>query len=180
MNICATPKKPALLYAGPPYRRLVSRLSKLNAPEENPNKIRASKIIIVSLVSAMLILFVLVFFASAFYAIDRFSQPEPQFVEIIETTSTTPATSTSTSTTTTLSMAPASTMMPATSTTLYTTTTIACGGDDQAPCLVNGSRLCGKGRVLGSDFLCKPVGCAPTTPSGRSGCGEWALEWCRS
>jgi hypothetical protein len=124
----------------------------------------------VAAVSAMLILFALAFVASAFYVLARAQQKEPAFVHITTTTS---------STTTTTS-APPTTLTAYTtlsSTTVSTTTTLPCGGDYEPPCFVDEAWVCNDERILGSDFLCKEVSCAPTVPSGRIGCGSWALDW---
>lgn len=136
------------------------------------SKVGVSHVIAVSVASALLILFVLVFVASAFYLIDRSQQAEPAFVQITTTTSTTTTTALATT-----SLLFGYTTAPSTSTTVYTTTTIACGGDYQPPCSVEGVWVCEEGAILGSDFLCKIPSCAPTTPSGRVGCGSWALDW---
>lgn len=150
----------------------MSKLFPDKRPKKRAGGIKAGHVIAVSVASAFLILFALVFVASAFYFLDRSQQAEPAFVHITTTTSTTTTTVVATT-----SILFEYTTIPSTSTTVYTTTTIACGGDYQPPCSVEGVWVCEEGSILGSDFLCKTPSCAPTTPSGRIGCGSWALDW---
>jgi len=81
-------------------------------------------------------------------------------------------TTTSTSTTTTSST---STIPTTTTSTIPTTTTTLCGGEYQPPC----EDGCNLGFIVGSTGTCHPKGpCAPSVPSGRDGCGSFALSFC--
>jgi hypothetical protein len=65
-----------------------------------------------------------------------------------------------------------------TSTTSTTSSTVACGGDLQSPCKGT-DYACNEDSVLGSDGICHTPLCLPSVESGLSGCGAFALEFCR-
>jgi len=121
------------------------------------------------------------------------------FIDEPATTTTTSTTSTTTTSTTTTS-----TTTSTTTTTTSTTTTTLCGGSLQPPCKESNCNEgyvigtigvcqpcggefqppcedgnCSKGFMLGSMGLCQPIECNPSVPSGKNGCGEWALNFCR-
>jgi len=150
----------------------VSRLSKVRKPGKKKSKIKSKHLIAGSFLTIILLLLAFIALVSALYLIDKSMESELDFIEITTTTSTTSTTSTSTS------ISPPTMSTIHETTTVYTTTTIACGGSYETPCILYGKRNCDKHLVLGSDNICKPAQCAPTKPSGKSGCGEWALNYC--
>ncbi|MFH1722748.1 MAG: hypothetical protein ABH950_09120, partial [Candidatus Altiarchaeota archaeon] len=62
-----------------------------------------------------------------------------------------------------------------------TTTSIPCGREYLAACTDKDNKpFCDEGYIIGSEGTCAPVDCAPTTSSGKDGCGSFALSWCTS
>lgn len=103
---------------------------------------------------------------------------ESENFSIISSTSTT-TTSTVISTTTTSTPTTSSTIKLSTTTSSSTTTTISCGGDWEKPCKTEEGEKCNVGNVLGSEGLCHTPECAPSVPSGKGGCGAFALQFCQ-
>ncbi|MFH0860620.1 MAG: hypothetical protein V1921_05420 [Candidatus Altiarchaeota archaeon] len=56
-------------------------------------------------------------------------------------------------------------------------TTTVCGGLGEEACRNSGE--CQKGLVRNSGGICVDPNCAPSVASGREGCGEFALNFCR-
>ncbi|MFH1836090.1 MAG: hypothetical protein ABH851_07880 [Methanobacteriota archaeon] len=92
---------------------------------------------------------------------------EPEVNESVTSTSTSTSTSTTTSSTTTSTT---------TTSTTSTTTTTLCGGEFDKPCE---DQSCMEGFTIGSLNLCQPIECSPSVPSGKEGCGAFALQYCK-
>lgn len=56
----------------------------------------------------------------------------------------------------------------------------SCGDEYELPCKTENGSFCNKGTIVGADGLCHKLECAPTIPSGKEGCGGWALNWCKN
>jgi len=86
---------------------------------------------------------------------------------------------TTTSTTTKPKTTTTTTLIPTTTTTIVEKNE-KCGGDWEPPCETqSGLKKCNEGYVIGSEGFCHILECAPSVPSGREGCGGWALNYCR-
>lgn len=101
---------------------------------------------------------------------------ESENFSIVSSTSSTTSTVLSTTTTSTSTT---SSTIKLTTTTSSTTTTISCGGDWEKPCKTEEGEKCNVGNVLGSEGLCHTPECAPSVPSGKEGCGGFALQFCQ-
>ena len=101
--------------------------------------------------------------------------------EATSTASSSTTTSTTSTTTTTASTSSTTTSTSATTstTTTSTTTTTLCGNEWEMPCVnEDGVEKCEPGTTIGSKGLCQPKECAPSRPSGKDGCGSFALSYC--
>ena len=99
-------------------------------------------------------------------------------VSMVSTTITTtvPVVSTTTTTTRKRQVATISTTAQETTT---TTTIEGCGGDLQKPCDFGIEKKCNEDLVIDANDTCQIPTCAPSVSNGRSGCGAWALNYCK-
>lgn len=146
-------------------------LKKAGIRKEASKRGKYSAIAFIGMLSVLIIISTIAVGVGAYVALANKSEPaEPPAVDV--STTITPTTSTITITTTS---APPTTSSTTTTSTSSTTTTL-CSGKFQEPCLGTG---CNLGFIIGSTGLCHPLGCAPSTSSGRGGCGAFALNYCQ-
>ncbi len=96
----------------------------------------------------------------------------------IDEVTTTSLVTTSTTSTSLITTITSTSLITTTSSSLVTTTTPECGSDWEPPCENESEQECAPGYDIGAEGLCHEVECAPSVPSGKEGCGVWAVREC--